>query len=94
LSDYADIAAALARIEAKQTKLHADLGKARADVMERIDRLSDVVTAMRDDLAVKYGATDKVRTAHDSRREELRILSDIIRKLTRLKTEVREIRGE
>jgi uncharacterized coiled-coil DUF342 family protein len=89
---------ALARIEAEQVKLRTELGKTRVDVMERIDRLQNVITGMRDDMTVNYGATDTVRQAHDNTRQELRNLGDSVsalyRKLTRLETQVRDLKGE
>jgi phage shock protein A len=107
-----DVAAALDRLEGGQASIGTKLSaletglssveagqtKLRADVMERIDRLEDGITGMRDDLTVTFGASDSVRRAHSSTREELRELSDSVsalyRKLARLETQVRELKGD
>jgi hypothetical protein len=100
-----DIMSILMRLEAGQTRLDTGLSsleagqaKLRIDVMERIDRLQDTVTAIRDDIVVNFGATDAVKRAHDSTREEMRayseILTQIVRKVRTLESQVRELRGE
>ncbi len=82
---------ALKRIEAGQIKM-------RADMMERIDRLENGITGMRDDLAVTLGASDSVRRAHNNTREEMRDISESVsalyRKLARLETQMRELKGD
>jgi uncharacterized coiled-coil DUF342 family protein len=81
---------ALKRIEAGQTKM-------RGDVMERIDRLEDAVTGIRNDLTVTFGAADSVRRAHNNTRDEMRdpgeSVSALYRKLARLETQLRELKG-
>jgi hypothetical protein len=62
------ILAALARLEAGQTKLCVDL-------MARLDGLQISVDAIRDDLTVLGGANDGIRRAAESTRDELRDLS-------------------
>jgi uncharacterized coiled-coil DUF342 family protein len=82
---------ALKRIEAGQTKI-------RGDVMERIDRLEDAVTGIRNDLTVTFGAADSVRRPHNNTRDETRdpgeSVSALYRKLARLETQMRELKGD
>ena len=81
-----------------ESRMQASLGVLRADVMERIDRLQHVVTLIRDDVAVNFGASSAVKLANDNTREELRALGDVVsamhRQIQRLQTDVRELRGE
>jgi hypothetical protein len=69
----------------------------RVDLMARMDRLEDMNTKIRDDIAVNFGATDAVRRAHDNTREELRSLSDVVsvmhRQISRLETDVEQLKG-
>ncbi len=62
----------LALIGQGLTMLDEGQTKLRAHLVDRIDRLQNIVTAMRDDVAVNFGATDAVRRANDNMREELR----------------------
>ncbi len=39
--------------------LRSDLDKAKFDLMARIDRVQDTVTAMRDDITVNFGRSDQ-----------------------------------
>lgn len=66
----------LDRLEASQNKL-------RADVMERIDRVQNAVTQLRDDHVVNFGASDAVKRANENTREELRSLSEVVFTLVR-----------
>ena len=59
------------RLEAAQNKL-------RADVMERINRVQNAVTQLRDDYAVNFGASDAVKRANENTREEPRSLSEVV----------------
>jgi uncharacterized coiled-coil DUF342 family protein len=93
MSDERDtpILAALARLEAS----HAAL---RVDLMARMDRLEDGLTAIRTDIAVNFGAADAAKRANDNTREEVRSLSEmvsaLVRKVRALETRVREITGD
>jgi uncharacterized membrane protein YccC len=70
----------------------------RTDLMARMDRLQDSLTAIRDDIAINYGAADQVRRAHDNTREQLRALADtqatMLRQIQRLQTDMRILKGE
>lgn len=94
----ADILAALGRLEAGQERLEGALGQLRAVVMERIDRLQDSMTAIRDDIAVNFGTADAAQRANDNTRSELRSLAEILtgmqRQIQRLQTDVRTLKGE
>jgi uncharacterized coiled-coil DUF342 family protein len=80
------------------TRLETGQEALRTDVMARIDRLQDAVTAIRADIAVNYGAADHVRRANDNTREEVRALADTVsameRQIQRLQTQVRELKGD
>ncbi len=82
------ILAALARLEAGQTTLQqsvaalatraeltqvrTELTQVRVDLMARMHRLEDGLTAIRNDIAVNFGAADAVKRANDNTREEVR----------------------
>jgi hypothetical protein len=57
--------AALRRLEAGLTRLEAGQDILRDDVMNRLDRLQDALTAIRDDMRVNFSAIDTVRRARD-----------------------------
>ena len=110
------VLAALARLEAGQTRLEADitslkgeqarlrsdflaeLGKTRADIMERVDRLENAVTLIRDDIAVNMGAVDAVERANDNTRADVRTLGEQMsvmwKQIKQLQSEMREVRGD
>jgi methyl-accepting chemotaxis protein len=101
------ILAALARLEAGQVALrHAvgdlatrtELSEVRVAVMQRIDRLQNTVTAIRDDVAVNLGAADAAQRANDNTRELVRSqgeqLNVMWRQLKALEAKVREITGD
>ena len=65
MSDQPDIYSLLCRIFEEQVqqgsridRLEAGQVRMRADIMERIDRLQNAVTAIRDDIAVSTGGAD------------------------------------
>jgi hypothetical protein len=74
------------------------LGARSAAIMDRLDRLQDSLTGIRDDIAVNYGATDAARRANDNTREEMRSLAEVqmvmVRQINRMQAELRELRGE
>jgi hypothetical protein len=84
------ILAALGRLEVGQTKM-------RADVMERIDRLQDAVTAIRDDISVDMGAVDMARMVNDNTREDVKQmreqLSVMWKQLKKAEADIRELKG-
>ena len=86
-----DLVALVGRVQAEATRN-------RSDIMARMDRFQDAVTAIRDDIAVNFGTADQVRRANDNTREGLRVLGDVVatmqKQIQRLQTEVRELRGD
>jgi hypothetical protein len=66
--------------------------------MGKVAELQDGISGMRDDLTVSFGAADSVRRAHNNTREELRDIGESVsalyRKLARLETQVRELKGD
>jgi chromosome segregation ATPase len=82
------------RLEDRQARLEAGQTSLRVDLM---DRLEDMNTKIRDDIAVNFGTADAVRRANDNTREELRALSDVVsvmhRQINRLQTEVEQLKG-
>jgi len=58
--------------------LRAELTQMRVDLMARMDRLEDGLTAIRNDIAVNFGAADAVKRANDNTREEVRSLGEMV----------------
>ena len=87
----------LIRLEGKQDGLREELFKTRADIMERIDRLQNAVTAIQDDIAVNMGAVDSARQANDNTREDLKQMREQMsvmwRQLKAVQVRVDEISG-
>jgi hypothetical protein len=92
-------------LDAKFDAMRADIARLdrshttlRVDLMARMDRLQNNLNALRDDIAVNYGASDAVKRANDNTREELRGLGDIVsaryRKVIALEARVRQITGD
>ncbi len=82
----ADVSGLLSRTEALESRmdrLQTEHLKTRTDIMARIDRLSDVVTALREDMRVTSAATDSQRRVHEHTREELRDQAEIVMLLRR-----------
>jgi len=75
-----------------------DLTALRVAVIERIDRLQDQITAIRDDISVNIGAADTVRRANDNTRADLRTLNEQVnimwRQIKTLEARVRDITGD
>jgi chromosome segregation ATPase len=93
----AKLEAGQASLEGRQAGLEAGQAKLRGDLMDRMDRLENNLTAIRDDIAVNHGTVDQVRRANDNTREELRSLGDVVmameRQILRLKTDVEDLKG-
>ena len=81
----------LDRFDAGQTRL-------RADLMDRMDRLQDQLTDMRNDIAVNFGTADAAHRANDNTREQLSLLREQVsvmyQQIKRLEARVREITGD
>jgi hypothetical protein len=79
-------------------RILAEIGRLRGEVMARMDRIQNDVTALRDDIAVGFAAADHVRRMHDNTREEGRGLGDVIsamqRQIQRLQADVRALRDQ
>ena len=84
----------LARFEAGERAL-LDL---RVAVMARLDRVENTMTSVHDDLVVNLARTNRAHDAIEHTREELRAVNQEVtmmwRRIRRLETEVREIRGD
>ena len=65
------ILAALARIEAGQNSLRADMTTMRADLMARMDRLQDSVTSIRGDIITMRADMDAMRADMDAMRADM-----------------------
>jgi chromosome segregation ATPase len=93
-----DLMGRMDRLEAGQERLETSQTSLRADTMERMDRLQDSLTDIRNDIGVNFGASDAVKRANDNTREEVRALSEmmsaLVRKVRALETRVREITGD
>jgi flagellar hook-associated protein FlgK len=94
----ARILSALERLVQGQAKLDSDVTRLRSDLMARMDRIQNAITAIRDDIAVNFGTADAVRRANDNTRDELRALveqvNSMVRQINRLQTDVRTLKGE
>ena len=94
----ADLVAKQADLVAKQASMGADLTRLRVDMMARMDRLQDSLTAIRDDISTNYGTAEAAQRANDNTRTELRALSEVVsslvRQIRRLDTEVRILKGD
>ena len=70
----------------------------RVDLMERMDRLGDQVTSIREDITVNMESVDQVRRAGDATKEELRALGNVVyamnRQVRRLQAQVDELTGK
>lgn len=91
-ADLAGVRAEIDRLEAGQARLQASLDKMRGDIMARIDRLSETVSFMRDDIRVNFGTSDSIERAHQHTREELsdwkRLVADVRRQVFNLSERV------
>jgi len=87
-----------AKLDAGQTRLEEGQVKLRVELMGRMDRLQDVITGLREDVAVNFGRADKAELAAHNVREEVRALGEVVsamhRQIQRLQTDVRHLKGE
>ena len=94
----ASMGANLADLAAGQASMGADLTRLRVDMMARMDRLQDSLTAIRDDISTNYGTAEAAQRANDNTRTELRALSEVVsslvRQIRRLDSEVRILKGD
>jgi hypothetical protein len=91
------ILATLDRLEAGQEGLRTGQDRLRADLMERMDRLQHAVDLVRDDITVNYGSSDNALRIAKGASDEVRGLGEILttmrRQITRLQTDVEQLRG-
>jgi len=70
--------AELTQVRTELTQVRTELTQVRVDLMARMDRLEDGLTAIRNDIAVNFGAADAVKRANDNTREEVRSLGEMV----------------
>ena len=78
--------------------LEAMEGRLLARMNANHETVLNALTAIRDDIGVNMGSTERVREANDHTRDELRSLGEtvsvIFRRLRQVEEKVRELRGE
>jgi uncharacterized coiled-coil DUF342 family protein len=95
----------LQAIAESYNSLRTEISALRVDVIARIDRLQDAVTAMRSDAFVSFQRSDRVEKAADNTREELNHtrqelralieeVSGMHKQIYRLQTDIRRLKGE
>jgi hypothetical protein len=97
-----DLASRMDALETGQATFRADLvaefGKTRGAIMEKVAEVQTSITAIRDDIAVNFGAVDQARRINDNTRDEMRGLNDLVARMMtlilRLQTEVAELKGK
>src|SRR5690242_15809710 len=76
----AQLQAELGQLKAEQKSLRSDflaeLGRARSDIMERVERLADAIIRIRDDIAVNMGAVEGVERANENTRADVRTMQE------------------
>jgi len=94
----ARLAEDVSRLDGNLSRLDEKLDRTRADLMARMDRLQDAMTALRDDVTVNFGIADRVDSVAESARKETRALAEVVtamqRQIARLQSDVRQLRGE
>jgi hypothetical protein len=85
-------------VRAAIAEVRAELVRVRTDVMDRIDRLQDTITTVRDEDAFNFGAAERAERIALDTREEVRAMGEqisaMVRQIRRLQSDIREIRGE
>jgi chromosome segregation ATPase len=85
-------------VETSLRDVRADMTQMRAAIMDRIDRLQNRMTEIRDDLGVAMGSAEAMHRANDNTRELVRLqgeqLSIMFRQIKRLEEKVRTITGD
>jgi archaellum component FlaC len=86
------------RFDDSLERIETGLKTFRVDAMSRMDRLENRLTEIRDDVGVAMGSAESIRRVHDDTREDPRgmheTLTVLYRKVNRLETEVRGIKGD
>lgn len=82
----------------EMTRLNGEMTRLRVDLMGRMERLEDNLTAIRDDIATNYGTVEQAQRANDNTRAELRSLNEVVmlmqRQMQRLQSDVRTLKGD
>ena len=78
LAELAAMRGELTELKSGQASILAEQNRTRGDVMARIDRLADQVSALREDAAVAFGAAEQIRRNNDRIRDELRAWQDMV----------------
>ncbi len=88
----------LGRLEVGQASLQTAQESLRVDLLARIDRLESALADIRYDISGNLGAVEGFRRVQDNTRVEVRLLGEqlanVLKKVQRLETRVREITGE
>ena len=76
----------------------AALNRFRADVMGKLEKIENELSAIRDDIGVNMGRADAVDRSNERIRADVRSMHDQLvihwRQIKRLETEVRELRDK
>jgi len=95
LAAIAELSSGLVR---RLDQLEQGQAQLRTDLMSRMDRIQDAITAIRDDIGVTHATAERAREANEGTRNELRALSEVVsgmqRQIQRLQTDVRQLKGE
>jgi peptidoglycan hydrolase CwlO-like protein len=70
-------------LEGRMTTMEGKITTLRVDLMARLDRHEDALSAIRDDIAVSMGRADRAQDAAENTREELRALGDQVNAMYR-----------
>jgi predicted nuclease with TOPRIM domain len=85
-------------LDGKFGQLRGEVDRLRGDVMARMDRLQDGFNALRDDVTVNFGRTERSESVVRASVDEVRAmgveLSGVHRQIQRLQSDVRHLRGE
>ena len=99
----------ITQVRGELTQVREELVRTRADIMERIDRLQNQVTIMRDDFWVTYSHSNRVEKKVDeevershevlrSHTQQLRLISEelsgVQRQIHHLQNDVRTLKGD
>ena len=97
-ADLTGVKGDLSGLKTNLTGLETNMTNLRVDLMDRMDRLQNSLTEIRDDIGVNMGRAQAAVQANDNTREALRNLEDqvgiIWRQVKRLEAKMREITGD
>lgn len=87
-----------ARIDAVAAGLGARIDKVAFDLTDRIGRLQDNITSIRDDIAVTYATANNSRGLNDNTREDVKHLANQVNvmylRIKQIEARIREITGD